>query len=58
MFGSMVRAAPPVSFSETPAVVAPPCMRGQHNHAVLRELGYADEEIAALEAERVIFPPD
>jgi crotonobetainyl-CoA:carnitine CoA-transferase CaiB-like acyl-CoA transferase len=57
MFGSMVRAAPPLTFSETPGVVAPPCMRGQHNRSVLRELGYSDEEIARLEADGVVLPP-
>ena len=41
LFGEMVRAAPPVAFSETPGRVAPPCLRGQHNRAILAELGYA-----------------
>jgi crotonobetainyl-CoA:carnitine CoA-transferase CaiB-like acyl-CoA transferase len=27
---------------------------GQHNHELLRELGYGDAEIAAFELERVI----
>ncbi len=58
MFGSIVRAAPPVSFSETPGRVAPPCMRGQHNHKVLVRIGYSDNDIAKLEANGVIFPPD
>jgi crotonobetainyl-CoA:carnitine CoA-transferase CaiB-like acyl-CoA transferase len=58
LFGSIIRAAPPVSFSETPGKVAPPCRRGEHNHAILAEVGYSDDEIAKLEAEAVIFPPD
>lgn len=58
MFGSIVRAAPPVSFSETPGKVAPPCRRGEHNHTILAEFGYSDDEIAKLEADTVIFPPD
>ena len=41
MFGPIVRAAPPVSFSETPGKVAPPCVRGEHNHAILSEIGYS-----------------
>jgi crotonobetainyl-CoA:carnitine CoA-transferase CaiB-like acyl-CoA transferase len=58
MFGSMVRAAPPVSFSETPGKVAPPCVRGEHNEAILRELGYSPVEIVELEAAGVVFPRD
>jgi crotonobetainyl-CoA:carnitine CoA-transferase CaiB-like acyl-CoA transferase len=54
----MVRAAPPVSFSETPGRIEPPCRRGQHNQAILSELGMDPEEIARLEADGVIFPPD
>ena len=42
MFGSIVRAAPPVSFSETPGRIAPPCVRGEHNHAILAEIGYSE----------------
>jgi crotonobetainyl-CoA:carnitine CoA-transferase CaiB-like acyl-CoA transferase len=57
MFGSMVRAAPPVSFSETPGRVAPPCRRGEHNRTVLREVGYTDDDIARLERDGVVFPP-
>lgn len=58
MFGSMVRAAPPISFSETPGRVEPPCRRGQHNQAILTELGAGPDEIAQLEADGVVFPPD
>jgi crotonobetainyl-CoA:carnitine CoA-transferase CaiB-like acyl-CoA transferase len=57
MFGSLVRAAPPISFSETPGRVAPPCMRGEHNRSILTELGYTEKGIAQLEADGVIFPP-
>ena len=57
-FGSIVRAAPPVSFSETPGKVALPCRRGEHNLAILAEVGYSCDEIAKLEADTVIFPPD
>ena len=57
-FGPMVRAAPPVTFSETPGRVAPPCARGEHNAAILGELGYSPDQIAGLEAEGVVFAPD
>ena len=46
----MVRAAPPVTFSETPGRVAPPCLRGQHNRSILAELGYSDDEIDDFES--------
>ncbi len=57
MFGSIVRAAPPVSFSETPGRVAPPCVRGEHNETILGELGYSPTEIAELEAAGVVYQP-
>jgi crotonobetainyl-CoA:carnitine CoA-transferase CaiB-like acyl-CoA transferase len=56
LFGEMVRSAPPVSFSETPGRVAPPCLRGQHNRSVLAEVGYSDDEIARFEAEQIVIP--
>ena len=58
MFGPMVRTAPPVTFSETPGKVAPPCRRGEHNEAILGELGYSPAEIAELAAAAVVYPPD
>ena len=57
IFGAIVRAAPPVSFSETPGRVAPPCVRGEHNDALLGEIGYSADEIAELEADGVVFRP-
>lgn len=57
VFGEMVRAAPPVSFSETPGRVAPPPLRGQHNRTILTELGYNPEQIEDLEARVVVIPP-
>ncbi len=57
MFGPIVRAAAPVSFSETPGKVAPPCARGEHNHVILSELGYSPDEISKLEADGVLYPP-
>jgi crotonobetainyl-CoA:carnitine CoA-transferase CaiB-like acyl-CoA transferase len=56
-FGEMVRAAPPVAFSETPGRVGLPCRRGEHNVSVLTEVGYSPEEIEQLEASGVIVAP-
>jgi formyl-CoA transferase len=45
----------PVKLSRTPAVLATATPeRGAHADEILRELGYADAEIAALRAKRVI----
>jgi crotonobetainyl-CoA:carnitine CoA-transferase CaiB-like acyl-CoA transferase len=57
-FGEIVRAAPPITFSETPGRVAPPCVRGQHNRSILTELGFSDGDIAKFEDLDVIAPPD
>ncbi len=56
LFGELVRAAPPLTFSETPGRVAPPCVRGEHNHTILSELGFDDAGIARLEAAGVVIP--
>jgi crotonobetainyl-CoA:carnitine CoA-transferase CaiB-like acyl-CoA transferase len=58
LFGRLVRFGPPVVFSETPWRLAPSCLRGEHNRAVLAELGYEDRQIDDLEARGVLFPPD
>ncbi|MEY2503354.1 MAG: hypothetical protein QOI07_3691, partial [Verrucomicrobiota bacterium] len=58
LFGEIIRAAPPISFSETPGRVAPPCVRGQHNRSILMELGYSDGDVVKLEDINVITPPD
>ncbi len=57
-FGEMIRSSPPVAFSETPGRVGLPCGRGQHNRAILGELGYTGGEIDEFEASLVIIPPD
>jgi crotonobetainyl-CoA:carnitine CoA-transferase CaiB-like acyl-CoA transferase len=57
VFGEMVRAAPPVKFSETPGRVAPSCLRGQHNRTILAELGYSEDDIAKLEELNAVIPP-
>ena len=58
MFGEMVRAAPPVSFSETPGRVGLPCRRGEHNRAILTELGYEAKDIHRLEVAGTVAPAD
>jgi crotonobetainyl-CoA:carnitine CoA-transferase CaiB-like acyl-CoA transferase len=57
LFGEMMRAAPPVAFSETPGRVDPPCLRGQHNRSILHELGYSDGDITKFEDIDAIRPP-
>ncbi|MGZ8761606.1 MAG: CaiB/BaiF CoA transferase family protein, partial [Aeromicrobium sp.] len=57
LYGEIIRAAPPISFSETPGRVAPPCVRGQHNRSILAELGYSDGDITKFEELNVITPP-
>jgi crotonobetainyl-CoA:carnitine CoA-transferase CaiB-like acyl-CoA transferase len=57
LYGEIVRTAPPVSFSETPGRVAPPCVRGQHNTAILTSLGYSEADIAKFEELNVITAP-
>jgi crotonobetainyl-CoA:carnitine CoA-transferase CaiB-like acyl-CoA transferase len=58
LFGEIVRAAPPISFSEVPGRVAPPCVRGQHNRTILTELGYSEGDTEKFEELNVITPPD
>jgi crotonobetainyl-CoA:carnitine CoA-transferase CaiB-like acyl-CoA transferase len=58
LFGEIVRAAPPIAYSETPGRVAPPCVRGQHNRVILTELGYSEADITKFEDINVITPPD
>lgn len=57
LYGEIIRAAPPIAFSETPGRVAPPCVRGQHNRAILTELGYSDGDITKFEELNVVTPP-
>jgi crotonobetainyl-CoA:carnitine CoA-transferase CaiB-like acyl-CoA transferase len=56
--GEVVRFGAPIVFSETPCRVASSCLRGEHNRAVLTELGYDDAAIADLEERGVVFAPD
>ena len=49
--GDMVTTAIPVQFSATPGTIRlPPPRLGQHTHAVLRDLGYSDDDIAQMSA--------
>ena len=57
-FGRLVRAAPPVRFSEVPSRVGPPCLRGEHNVTILSELGYSPDEIDSLTEQGIVFPAD
>jgi crotonobetainyl-CoA:carnitine CoA-transferase CaiB-like acyl-CoA transferase len=56
IFGEMVRAAPPVAFSETPGRIAPPCQRGEHNRTILAELGYSEADIVKFEELDAVLP--
>jgi len=49
-FGPILRHAPIVTLSDTPARIAPGCMVGQHTEAILTELGYTTEQVADLHA--------
>jgi len=43
-----------VRFSRSTTVAAPACLVGQQTDAVLKELGYGDDRIAALRAGGII----
>jgi crotonobetainyl-CoA:carnitine CoA-transferase CaiB-like acyl-CoA transferase len=53
--GRLLRAAPPVAFSETGTRVAAGCVAGQHTRAILAELGYSEEQVATLLADEAVF---
>jgi crotonobetainyl-CoA:carnitine CoA-transferase CaiB-like acyl-CoA transferase len=46
--GTLWRHGPAVKFSESTNVVKPGCKLGQHTEPILKELGYAPEQIQAL----------
>jgi crotonobetainyl-CoA:carnitine CoA-transferase CaiB-like acyl-CoA transferase len=55
VMGEFPQLGPPVDLSETPgALDRPPPLLGEHSREVLRELGYDDERIGALERADVL----
>lgn len=55
VFGTVLRHAVPVAFSETGGRVAPSPLLGEHTDAILAELGYTDDEILHLKANDVVL---
>ena len=58
LFGTIRRHGLPAMLSETPGRIAPGSLRGQHTIPILTELGYTPEQIAGLEAKKVVTGPD
>jgi crotonobetainyl-CoA:carnitine CoA-transferase CaiB-like acyl-CoA transferase len=56
--GTYWRHAPLIRFSQTPGRAGPYCDTGEHSRALLRELGYRDEEITALHDAGVVTLAD
>jgi crotonobetainyl-CoA:carnitine CoA-transferase CaiB-like acyl-CoA transferase len=54
VFGPLLRAAPPMQFSDTPARIAPGSALGQHTRSILNQLGYDDDAVDALVAKHVV----
>jgi formyl-CoA transferase len=52
--GRYVTVGNPIKLSASPTSITPPPLLGQHRHEILKDLGYADADIAALEAEGAI----
>jgi crotonobetainyl-CoA:carnitine CoA-transferase CaiB-like acyl-CoA transferase len=52
--GPYWRYAPVIAFSDTPSLATPYCEFGEHTRAILRELGYDDDEVTHLGDDRVI----
>jgi len=54
VFGPIMRAAPAIQFSETPARTAPGSALGQHTRSILEELGYESRAIDTLVEQGVV----
>jgi crotonobetainyl-CoA:carnitine CoA-transferase CaiB-like acyl-CoA transferase len=54
IFDEHPRVAPLMGFSRSTTQALPGCTIGQHTQAVLRELGYADDEIAEMYAKSIV----
>ncbi|WP_322751161.1 MULTISPECIES: CoA transferase [unclassified Frankia] len=55
LFGTILRHAAPVAFSDMPGRVAPSPLLGEHTDAVLAELGYSNDDIAELKENAVVL---
>ena len=55
LFGTILRHAVPITFSETPGRVAPSPLLGEHTDAILTELEFSDEEIGELKQAGVVL---
>lgn len=58
IFGPILRAAPPLEFSETPGRAAPGCKVAQHSRAILTELGHDADRISSLVDAEVVSVAD
>ena len=54
LFGSHIRMTALASLSRSSTVLRPGCTVGQHTEAILRELGYTQEEIISLRQAKVV----
>lgn len=54
VFGPILRAAPPVRFSETPSVARPGCTSGQYTRSILASIGYDDASVDQLISDHVV----
>jgi formyl-CoA transferase len=52
--GRYVTVGNPIKLSDSPTAITPAPLLGQHRRDILKELGYQDAEIDALQAERAI----
>jgi len=55
LFGTILRHAVPVTFSDTPGRISPSPLLGEQTDAILAELGFSDEEIGELKQSGTIL---